>query len=1522
MKPTFSIPYYHDYISPSLAKHLLSQATPVDGVTGLQQVGRGGGLETREALQFLVDIYSRIEPELKKVLRQRQLDRQFIDERVSACFEYNQTHGRDLLHKDYKTILGLEDAQGRIVMGPLGDHYAKPGGAAIAPIPEFLQGPHVTLFGPPDSAKMAINAMNAYHRKLKEEPAIVAEILKNQNSPPKWGADDEDSKTPLREDLIDAAVNLTGCFEGTLSLKEESSGKSYELAKDHLALPIKRFPGLALPSTFLFLNGNPIPLHLYDFALHLYRNWNNPKALAFYVPKLENEEEAKYIHSMISVAEELVKKKNQSYVQGSVRLMIVLENPRAILRAHEIMDALHPYFVGASLGWHDYLASTARIFKNDGNYRIPVKADPYIVIKYIKASHNLLADVVGSRGGIQVGGMYGVLPLTNELHSPSFQITIMGFIKDIVTQMKRNLTGFWVAHPDFVRIGLALVEGWKQYKQGKQHLLLDLVKSLLLPEHHAEIIHFIEKPDIEGLRLDSPQYVRSLIVADMKESDFIANNHPDEIRYNVFQSLQYLTDWLTGNGCVALPSEIAGVPVRVMDDLATAERSRWEVWHEIHHGRFSVEDFIKIAFEEMNFIRRNLSNDKKIVQVQWDERTEKWYPIAFKLMVQLMTQEKPAEFATELLMPFTVTEVRNSPDPWSTLRKWDSAKYTLPEYVERLCSAYEVCGSQRFAKTLAIGPALDLKQAEELVMSFSVEEIIEAASFHGNIGESKKSLDGFAKQEQALVFGEADQVKADLAKLGADYWKKFGFKFLISAKGKSGKELLSALQSRLNNSRDLEIENAKKALWEISLKRLENHHSLSLVEDLEKLRHKYHVNGASIAISNPEGIQTLSLGNSSLGVSVTDKTLFEIASLSKTLASAFACEYFRKHKIPLTTFVNDLFKKTSSQIRLDGVTIEHLMNHQALNMHYVSGVPLGTALPDVLSEIKVINPPGTVFQYSGGGFIVLEHLIESLEGKSIQELTKPFFASLLLEHLTFEQENRTGLKYAHGYFDDQSEVPTTRLKFPAMAAGAMGTAKEMTQFLRLMTEAFHSVRGAKDISHDTAVNMLFGTDKGCMDFMGSKMGLGVFVAEAGDNRLAIHQGANEGFRCIYIHCFDGPDKNKGLTILCNADVQGVLFNAEATQLILKALNFSGIDFSKFQNSFDFSKTPKEQVVNLGYKNLVFNAFEPMLPVEILDKGPKDPWASLNILLHAQVVSVTNQKFARATNLISDHLPKFDPELFCAQGKVMDSWETARHNPYEFDTLVLKLQKPSKARFIRISTMYHDGNQAEFVRLWIGDGKYWKELLAKSQMAGHSHTEIDLGQVTDTFTHVKVDMFPDGGLSRLSLYETLPQEEAKKFLPASKAVNTRHEEIIPRTHKPLTLPFRANEIGEKLIKATNEHYGPAIQVISPYPPIHMFDGLESARSRKPGHFEEVTIALAKPRALQKVLMDFKFFVNNNPAFVSIEGRHNGEWIVLADKTFVKPFAGNQKMFELWETRAVDQVRVRTYPDGGINRLRFY
>lgn len=1545
-----SIPYYSDYISDSFLALLLKQARPFEGVENLMQVGESGGLENKQSLKFLCHLYEAVEVELNTVLNRRIKDRKFIDERTKALAVFNQDWKRDFLSPDYRTVFGLEDGEGRIVMGPKKSDYYAPGGNAIAAIPEYLQGNHVTLFGPPDNAKLSINAMNAYYRKLKDEPAIVEELLKTQKNIPKWGADDEDSKTPLRSDLISAGENLTKCLDGDLSFTDEVTGKKYELVSEMRSHPIKRFPGLALPSFFLFYKNNPLPLHLYDFALHLFKNWHNPKAMVFYVPKLENEEEASYIRIMLETAEKMINKLHPEYKVGTIRVMIVLENPRAVFRTHEIIDELYPYFVGASLGWHDYLASTARLFKEDNNYRIPVKADPNIVIKYIKASHDLLASVVGSRGGIKVGGMYGILPVTNDLMGPSFQVTIKGYIRDVITQFKRDLTGFWVAHPDFVRLGLALVEAWNIHKKGDSTPLNTMVTSLLDKSHHQEMLNFIHGPDIEGLNKNDPMYARSLIVADIKESNYIANNHPDEIRYNVFQSLQYITDWLSGNGCVALPTQIAGVPARVMDDLATAERSRWEVWHEIRHGRFSLEEFLQIAHEELHFIRKDKSNDKKIVQVKWDERTDKWYPIAFNLMVKLMTDDEPVEFATQLFLPFTIESVRQAQDPWKAVQEIDGKKFKIQNKIPRFNYYFEMCGNLSFATTLSSNTAVDLKQVESLIMSFDKAGILEAASFHGDIGESKKTLDKMATSEQLKVFDVDESVKTELIAQGKAYLNKFGMKFLISAKHKSGSEILSVLKERTNNSEAKEIENARSALWEITKKRMSAHPLNDLYTQLEKAFKKHNIHNAQISVINDGQIQNLAFGDGS------SKLWFEMASLSKTVGSAFALEYFKAKDIPLTTSVDELLAKTSSDFRLNDprVTLAHLMSHSALNMHYVNGVPANKKMPSIKDflngnaeyhypPIKVLNNPGEVFQYSGGGFLVLEHLLESMEKKSIFEMTRPFLNQLGMQQFSFEQQ-ADGVGYAQGFNDKDQLVEGTRKMFPAFAAGAMGTSGAMAQFLVHLEEAYHQLKSDSSISHDTAIKMLFGSDKGCMKFMGCKMGLGVFIAEAGLNRIAIHQGANDGFRCIYLHCFAGPDRGKGLVALCNADLKGVLFNAEVAQIVLKEFKLEGVDTSKFKENFLAENLPQEEIVNLGYKNLVFNAFLPTRPEEITDKGPIDPLAKYNKLVGATVLEVSNELFARAENLFSDHLPKFDPELFGAQGKVMDSWETVRHNLQDVDFLTIELKQASSFSFVLLSTKYHSGNFSPVVKLegQVNEESQWEEFLPKTALQGHSEMRIKLDAPTKVYSRIKVSMYPDGGFTRLGLYQTLPENEVKSFLPLKDAKNIVYDEKIPQTSKPLFIKYApdASEIkknwatlkagsefnnasvalGAKILKATDEHYSPAVLVISPFAPINMFDGMESARSRVPGHFEEVIVELAKKAPVKKIEMDFTYFVNNNPLEVDVDGLVNGKWIKLVEKTNVKPYAGKQVAFTVNDHTSIEQVRVRTYPCGGMNRFK--
>lgn len=1516
---------YSDMLSENLRRHLLAQAKPVSGVPGLSQVGESGGLENQESFAFLVELFKTLRPELEKVLKQRVRDRAFIDERCRALYLYNQEFGHDYKSPDYQTVLGLEDGEGRIVVGPKRADYVKKGGDPIAPLPEYLKGPHVTLFGPPDSAKMAINAVNAYHRELKGEPAIVKELI-GQHAP-KWGADDEDSKTPIRADLISAGVNLTKCFEGTLKVVE---AKTYELAPTMRALPIKRFPGLALPCTFLFLDGVAVPLHLYDFAMHFFHNHKDPSACVFYVPKLENEEEARYVKLMMETAEKLIQKKAPEYKIGTIRLMIVLENPRAIFRTHEIIDELYPYFAGASLGWHDYLASTARLFKEDGNYRIPVKADPNIVINYILASHRLLADVVGPRGGIKVGGMYGILPIGTDLDSPSFQITLKGYFKDVVTQMKRQLTGFWVAHPDFVRLGLALVEAWKRYEAGDLRPLETMVRSLLKDSHADEVMKFILGPDVPGLDRDDPLYARQLIVADIKESTYIKNNHPDEVRYNVFQCLQYLADWLTGSGCVALPALVEGVAVRVMDDLATTERSRWEVWHEIRHGRFSLEDFLTIAHEELNFIRKDLSDEKKIVQVKWSEATAKWYPVAFNIMVKLMTDETPCEFATELLLPFTIDDIRVANDPWAKAVELDEEKFHLPSTIQRFNTYFQALGSKRFAAEMSQRLVADYKLGEKIALSFDLSEVNAAASFHGDIGEGKKTLDHHAQLEQAKVFGEAESLKLELARLGLEYRQKFGFKFLISAKGKSGTELLAALKARLGNPTAAELETAKAALWEIARKRLET------LVDTEVFSRPFKRHGIAAAqICFTQSNEQLNLGEAQ------EKMHFEVASLSKSVASAFAVEFFREKNISLDESVNTLLDSAKSPFRLTGpwgdlVKVKHLMNHQALNMHYVFGVE-GSVMPAITDfleskhgygPVEVLHPPGSKFKYSGAGFIVLEHLIEALTGQKIAALTRKFLDQLGMEDFTFAQNDQTRL-LSSGRRDDGSKV---QLMFPAFAAGAMGTARSVANFLNHLTRAYHELSGSGPISHDTARTMLHGSDLGCREFMGATMGLGVFIVEADQNRYMVHQGANDGYRCLYFHCFAGPNRGEGMVSLSTGDLKAVFFHAEVAQEFLKLTKPHGVTPAKFKTDFSFKGLKQEEIVNIGYRDLVFNAFERARAEEILVKGARTSYDDQSALFEAEILSCTNDLFARAENLLSPNEPIFDPELFGKQGKIMDSWESVRHNPLPWDELHLRLKKKSKVRYALLSTKYHTANHAPYVKLVGLVNGEWQTLF-DTEMEGHSLKLVDLEKHFE-ITELKVQMIPDGGFSRLMLFESAPA--GLTFAPVKMAKCVGFQEKVPTTKKPLTLTYRGGvkplpkglvnvaslAYGAQVIEASNEHYGPAIQAISPFIPLNMFDGMESGRSRKPGSFEFITIKLAAESVIDKVEVDFTYFVNNNPRELSIEAKVGGQWKEVVSKTYVKSFAGSKKEFSLTLKDKISELKIKAYPCGGLNRVKAF
>ena len=172
-----------------------------------------------------------------------------------------------------------------------------------------------------------------------------------------------------------------------------------------------------------------------------------------------------------------------------------------------------------------------------------------------------------------------------------------------------------------------------------------------------------------------------------------------------------------------------------------------------------------------------------------------------------------------------------------------------------------------------------------------------------------------------------------------------------------------------------------------------------------------------------------------------------------------------------------------------------------------------------------------------------------------------------------------------------------------------------------------------------------------------------------------------------------------------------------------------------------------------------------------------------------------------------------------------------------------------------------------------------------------------------------------------------------------------EDPIPKTLKPLAAPYTPSKdeialnwknigstgsefdvaniaYGGKILKASNEHYGPAIQIISPFGPMNMFDGFESARSRQKNHFEEAIIELGRPSVIHRIVVDFCYFVNNNPYALSFQGLPKGEWITIVDQKAVKAYAANECEFKIDSKLVFDQIRVIVHPDGGINRVRVY
>lgn len=251
---------------------------------------------------------------------------------------------------------------------------------------------------------------------------------------------------------------------------------------------------------------------------------------------------------------------------------------------------------------------------------------------------------------------------------------------------------------------------------------------------------------------------------------------------------------------------------------------------------------------------------------------------------------------------------------------------------------------------------------------------------------------------------------------------------------------------------------------------------------------------------------------------MTTEHYLQCASLSKTVAAAFAIEYFQhRHNIPMTTSVNSLLIRYGASWKIevsstnttlpktsgDDVTLAMLINHTALGMHYVYGIPLDRYVPRPVElldgtfatqykypTLYLERVPGKSFSYSGGGFVVLQYLIELIEETSIDVVTRSFLDACGLQDFTFFQlQGPLTATYATGHVRPNQEV-IPPLAFPPFAAGGLCTTKALSQFLIHLAQAYHNTGGSGAIRHETARLMLGEAslvDLGSLNFMGAKV---------------------------------------------------------------------------------------------------------------------------------------------------------------------------------------------------------------------------------------------------------------------------------------------------------------------------------------------------------------------------------------------------------------------------------------------------
>jgi allantoicase len=309
-------------------------------------------------------------------------------------------------------------------------------------------------------------------------------------------------------------------------------------------------------------------------------------------------------------------------------------------------------------------------------------------------------------------------------------------------------------------------------------------------------------------------------------------------------------------------------------------------------------------------------------------------------------------------------------------------------------------------------------------------------------------------------------------------------------------------------------------------------------------------------------------------------------------------------------------------------------------------------------------------------------------------------------------------------------------------------------------------------------------------------------------------------------------------------------------------------------------------------------------------------------LGGQVIAANDDFFAEKENLNKAGAAEWREGEYTDRGKWMDGWETRRRRTPGHDWAIVRLGLPGIVRGVVIDTSYFTGNYPEEASIDIatvegkddvertsGGGVRWETLLPKSPLKGNTRNEFAIVGEGKRVTHLRLNIFPDGGVARLRVHgEVVPDESVF----AAKEVD---------------LAAMAN--GGFVVSCSDMHYGNRNNLILPGKSTHMGDGWETKRRRGPGH-DWAIVRLARPGTITRVEMDTDHFKGNAPGKCDLEycdsindelfDPEKEKWGALVPEQPVKPHA--QHEWKVSSPKPATHVRLNIYPDGGVARLRLF